>query len=202
MCSLLMSFPSRLTVRLSRSIDAFSELHNGIIKFGKEYCKGPLTESLPSYASSKIPADVPDFTSDSVASIGIRAAYVQHMISSTLAIRVFQPFLFTLSHRHEPANRLFEDMSRQLRRKSTRRESSWRQHTLHAAYTAPSAKQAVNKVAAEIVKEIYSDIKYLISYDDEEHVQAAVRRIVKIAAETWRYARCVENSGFECLRLS
>jgi len=165
-----------------------------IINLGREYCKGSLTEVLPSYASSKKPADLPDFTSDSAASIGIRAAYVQHIISYTLTIQVFQPFLFTLSRRHEPANRLFEDMSRQLRQKSTRRESSWRQHTLHAAYTAPSAKQAVNKAAADIVKEICSDIKYLLSYDEEEQVHAAVRRIVKIAAETWRYARYVENA--------
>lgn len=85
-------------------------------------------------------------------------------------------------------------MSRQLRQKSTRRESSWRQHTLHAAYTAQSAKQAVNKVASDIVKEICTEIKYLISYDEEEQVQTAVRRVVKIAAETWRYARYVENT--------
>ena len=176
------------------SLDAFSELRRGIIDLGREYCKGPLTEFLPSYACSKIPPDLPEFSSDSTASIAIRAAYVQHIISYTLTIRIFQPFLFTLSRRHEPANRLFEDMSRQLRQKSTRRESSWRQHTLHAAYTAQSAKQAVNKVASDIVKEICTEIKYLISYDEEEQVQTAVRRVVKIAAETWRYARYVENT--------
>ena len=178
---------------LSYSTDAFSELQTEIINLGREYCKGFLTEALPSCTLSKLPADLPDFKSDSPASIGIRAAYVQHIISHTLTIRVFQPFLFTLSRRHEPANRIFEDMSRQLRQKSTRRESSWRQHTLHAAYTAQSAKQAVNKAAAEIVKEICGGIKYLVSYKEEEQVHAAVRRIVKIAAETWRYARYVGN---------
>ena len=161
-----------------------------------EHCRGPLTKDLPSYVTSNIPAKLPDFSSDSSSSVGLRSLYVQHAITRTLTLRIFQPFLFTLSHRHAQANRLFEDMSRQLRQKSTRRESSWRQHTLHAAYTAPSAKQAVNKVAGDIVNDICSEIKYLIYPGGQEHIQAAVRRIVKIAAETWRYARSAKDTAF------
>ena len=177
-------------------MDAFTRLRKEVTELAIEHCRGPLTEDLPSYITSNIPANLPDFSSDSSASVGLRTLYVQHTIHRTLAFRIFQPFLFTLSHRHAQANRLFEDLSRQLRQKSTRRESSWRQHTLHAAYTAPNAKQVVNKVAREIVNDICGEIKYLIRPGQEEHIQAAVRRIVKIAAETWRYARSAQETAF------
>jgi hypothetical protein len=157
--------------------------------FAHKYCRGGTKEPLPNYVLSKLPVDLPDFTSDTPAAITILANYVQYLISSILNTLVFQPFIFTLSRRHEPVNEYFDDVSQQLRRKSTRREAHWRQHTLYAVYTAPDAKRAVNKVAADITKNICDELRYLISFEDEEQMHAAVRRIVKIAAETWRYAR-------------
>lgn len=80
-------------------------------------------------------------------------------------------------------------MSDHLRKKSTRREALWRQRTLHAAYTISSAKQSINKIAAFIVDEVVEAIKYFSNPTRWEQVTVAVRRIVKTAAETWRYAR-------------
>ena len=80
-------------------------------------------------------------------------------------------------------------MSDQLRKKSTRREALWRQRTLHAAYTISSAKQSINKIAAYIVDEVVDAIKYFTTHHRWEQVTVAVRRIIKTAAETWRYAR-------------
>lgn len=80
-------------------------------------------------------------------------------------------------------------MSDHLRKKSTRREALWRQRTLHAAYTISSAKQSINKIAAYIVDEVVDAIKYFTNHHRWEQVTVAVRRIIKTAAETWRYAR-------------
>jgi hypothetical protein len=80
-------------------------------------------------------------------------------------------------------------MSRKLRYKSIRKECVWRQHTLHAAYSVSSAKQSINKVATVIIDEIVNQIKHFADPKHLEKIITAVRRIVKIAAETWRYAR-------------
>lgn len=80
-------------------------------------------------------------------------------------------------------------MSDKLRHKSIRREAVWRQHTLHAAYTVSSAKQSINKVAAVIIEEILGELEHFANPSQMEHITVAVRRVVKMAAETWRYAR-------------
>ena len=80
-------------------------------------------------------------------------------------------------------------MSRKLRYKSIRKECIWRQHTLHAAYSVSSAKQSINKVATVIIDEIVDQIKHFADPKHLERIITTVRRIVKIAAETWRYAR-------------
>lgn len=76
-----------------------------------------------------------------------------------------------------------------MRSKSTRKEALWRQRTLHAAYTVSCAKQSINKIAAIIVDEIVNAIKHFANPTRWEQLTVAVRRIVKTAAETWRYAR-------------
>lgn len=119
----------------------------------------------------------------------MRQAYIQHIVSSVLTYRIFHPFLFTLGRRYDGADILFQDMSRKLRHKSTRREAVWRQHTLHAAYSVSSAKQSINKIATVIIDEIVSQIKHFADPKYLERITTAVRRVVKIAAETWRYAR-------------
>lgn len=117
------------------------------------------------------------------------AAYVKHHISDIITRFIFQPFLFVLDGRLAPADKLFQEMSEELKRKSTKREALWRQRTLHAAYTASSAKQSINKVATHIVEEILKAIKYFTHPTQWPHLTVAVRRVVKTAAEAWRYAR-------------
>lgn len=80
-------------------------------------------------------------------------------------------------------------MSNDLRNKSTRKEAVWRQHTLYAAYTAPTAKKMTNSAAGAVVEEIARQIRPFADAEKLELVYAGVRRIVKTAAETWRYAR-------------
>ena len=170
------------------SIDAFTQLRKQISDVAVERCKGSLGRT-PEKLLKDIPAEVPDFLADTPASIQLRAAYVQHTISRILSYRIFQPFLFTLSRRHEAADRLFQAMSQKLRHDSFRREAFWRQQTLHAAYTVSSAKQSINKIAAVIVEEIMEEIEHLTCPDEREQTKVAIRRIVKISAESWRYAR-------------
>ena len=116
-------------------------------------------------------------------------AYVEHTISAIITRRIFEPFLFVLSGRLRPADELFVEMSQNLKRKSIRREALWRQRTLHAAFTAASAKQSINRIATRIVDEIIDAVKPFAQRARWQHVTAAVRHIVKTAAETWRYAR-------------
>lgn len=129
------------------------------------------------------------FLSSSNGSARLRAAYIEHIISSVITRRIFQPFLFTLSFRQQSTDQLFQSWSDHMRSKSTRKEALWRQRTLHAAYTISSAKQCINKVAGSIVDEIIDAIKCFAHRARLERVTVAVRRIVKTAAETWRYAR-------------
>ena len=119
----------------------------------------------------------------------LRIGYVEHTISAIITRRIFQPFLFVLSDRLRSADQLFVEMSQNLKRKSTRREALWRQRTLHAAFTAAGAKRSINRIATSIVDEIIDAVKPFANRARWQHVTATVRRIVKTAAETWRYAR-------------
>lgn len=76
-----------------------------------------------------------------------------------------------------------------IRRKSVRREAFWRQQTLKAAYTTSDAKQSINVVAAVIVDEIVDHIKHFADPQQLDALLTGVRKIVKLAAETWRHAR-------------
>lgn len=76
-----------------------------------------------------------------------------------------------------------------IRRKSVRREAFWRQQTLKAAYTTSDAKQSINVVAAVIVDEIVDHIKHFADPKQLDALLSSIRRIVKLAAETWRHAR-------------
>ena len=146
-------------------------------------------QNLPDKASRLIPVDLAASFSSTQASPWFIAAFIKHTISSIITQRIFQPFLFVLSGRLQSADALFLEMSRNLKSKSTRREASWRQRTLHAAYTAANAKQTINNIANGIIDEIMDAIRYFTDRAKWQRVTAAVRRIVKTAAETWRYAR-------------
>lgn len=80
-------------------------------------------------------------------------------------------------------------MSNHIRDKSTRKESIWRQQTLLAAFTSSGAKQRINTAAGTVVEEIVNAIKHFADPKEEEGIKIAVKRIVKLAAETWRFAR-------------
>lgn len=170
------------------SDDAFHHLYKQISDLVVEHFSDDI-ESPPENVVKTIPQIIPPFCSNTESSIKLRAAYVEHLISRTISRRIFQPFLFTISLRHGSPDLLFQNMSDHLRKKSTRREALWRQRTLHAAYTISSAKQSINKIAAFIVDEVVEAIKYFTNSSRWEQVTVAVRRIVKTAAETWRYAR-------------
>ena len=164
------------------------QLRKQIEHLAAEHCKGAV-ENVPDGLLKNIPLGVPDFLSDTLASVQLRAVYVQCIISRILTQRIFEPFLFTLNRRHAGADYLFQTMSQKLRSESFRREAFWRQQTLHVAYTVSSAKQSINTVAAVIVDEITEEIQYLMCPGERESIKAAIRRIVKLSAESWRYAR-------------
>ncbi|EFE34706.1 uncharacterized protein ARB_06469 [Trichophyton benhamiae CBS 112371] len=172
----------------SMSIESFAELSRLIVEVSKTYFTYLPIEPPPDILA-KIPSDIPQFLDNTPASRELRAAYVQHVISKTLTYRIFQPFLFTLGRRYDKADTFFQMLSIDIRRKSVRREAFWRQQTLKAAYTTSDAKQAINVVAAVIVDEIVDHIRH---FTDPTHLDALltnVRKIVKLAAETWRLAR-------------
>ena len=125
----------------------------------------------------------------SLAATELRACYVQHLISSILLVRIFQPFLFTLGRRYGGVDTFLQSLSTDIRLKSERREAAWRQTTLRAAYTVSKAKEAINVVAAVIVDEIIDEIKYFARSSHWTAITAGVQRIVKSAAEVWRFAR-------------
>lgn len=177
-----------LTCYASLSIDAFSQLRRQIVQLSEEHFQN-LPIAPPNDVLARVPPGIPSFLANTDASRRLRQAYVQHVVSSVLTYRIFHPFLFTLGRRYDGADILFQDMSRKLRYKSIRKECVWRQHTLHAAYSVSSAKQSINKVATVIIDEIVNQIKHFADPKYLERIMTAVRRIVKAAAETWRYAR-------------
>lgn len=132
---------------------------------------------------------MPSFLENTPASRDLRSAYIQHFISKTLTYRIFQPFLFTLGRRYDKADTFFQMLSMDIRRKSVRREAFWRQQTLKAAYTTSDAKQSINVVAAVIVDEIIDHVKHFADPKKLDALLNGIRKLVKLAAETWRHAR-------------
>lgn len=169
-------------------MDCFGQLSRLIVALSKEHF-AYLPIDPPKDIQSKIPPELPSFLDNTTASRELRSAYVQHVISKTLNYRIFQPFLFTLGRRYDKADTFFQMLSMDIRRKSVRREAFWRQQTLKAAYTASDAKQSINVVAAVIVDEIIDHIKHFADPKQLNNLLASVRKIVKLAAETWRHAR-------------
>ncbi|KAL8772320.1 MAG: hypothetical protein Q9209_002532 [Squamulea sp. 1 TL-2023] len=128
---------------------------------------------------------MPPFLVDTPASALLRVAYVQSLISKIINRRIFQPFLFT----YDQFDDLFNEWGECLRDKSTKREAVWRQRTLHAAFSCPSSKPRINAFAATVVDEVIAAIKAFSGRTKREQLTAAVRKVIKTAAETWRLAR-------------
>lgn len=169
-------------------MDAFGQLSRLITQLSREHF-AYLPIDPPKDILEKIPPEMPSFLDNTPASRELRSAYVQHVVSKTLTYRIFQPFLFTLGRRYDKADTFFQVLSMDIRRKSVRREAFWRQQTLKAAYTTSDAKQSINVVAAVIVEEIVDHIKHFADPRQLDALLNGVRRIVKLAAETWRHAR-------------
>jgi hypothetical protein len=138
---------------------------------------------------AQVPTNLPSFLGDTTASRQVRAAYIAHTVSKLITYRVFGPFLFSLGRRYDKADGLFLSMSNHIRDKSTRKEAIWRQQTLLAAFTSSGAKQRINTAAGTVVEEIVNAVKHFADPKEEEGIKIAVKRIVKLAAETWRFAR-------------
>ncbi|KAF2270656.1 hypothetical protein CC78DRAFT_138211 [Lojkania enalia] len=167
---------------------SFSQLQKQIIDLATTHFKH-LPVSPPPDDLAQIPSGLPSFLGDTLASRQLRAAYIAHTVSKMVTFRVFGPFLFSLGRRYDKADSLFSSMSHHIREKSTRREAIWRQQTLLAAFTSSGAKQRINTAAGTVVDEIVAAIKNFADPKEEEAIRIAVRRIVKLAAETWRFAR-------------
>ena len=168
-------------------MDCFSQLSRYIVDLSREHF-GYLAYDPPGSVLNKIPPELPSFLDNTPASRELRSAYVQHLISKTLTWRIFQPFLFTLRD-HEEVDEFLETLSIEMRQKSVRREAFWRQQTLKAAYTTPDAKQSISIAANAVVREIVEEIRYFADPRELEGLVRGVRRIVKLAVETWRRAR-------------
>ncbi|KAF2400497.1 hypothetical protein EJ06DRAFT_432786 [Trichodelitschia bisporula] len=170
--------------------EAFARLTQQILELGEKHFQH-LTVSPPWEILKKVPRELPDMVGDTVSARNLRAAWVSHTVSSLLTSRIFTPFLFALGPGKEELDASFGAISSKLREKSVRRESVWRQHTLLAAYTQKDAKATINLVAGSVADEIMTEIAPWAdsTEDDDATLRAAVRRIVKLAAETWRYAR-------------
>ncbi|KAI4213029.1 MAG: hypothetical protein LQ351_004373 [Letrouitia transgressa] len=163
--------------------DAFNDLHRQISCLAEEHFSECPTH-LPNDVAAKIPQAMPSFSANTEASNQLRSAYIESLVSSVLNERIFQHFLFT----HPQLDRAFNEWAGHIRSKSTKREALWRQYTLHAAFTCQSSKQLINAVAADIVEDIVITIRHFASRSKWARITAAVRKIVKTAAETWRYA--------------
>jgi hypothetical protein len=139
----------------------------------------------------RVPKQIPSIFEDSITSKQARTAYVSHLISTILVERVFTPFLFGLGTRCDETADILAKVSDRIRVRSALREATWRQHTLLAAYTTTDAKARMNQEAGKVVDEIMEAIMPLYVEGDiqRDEVRQKIRNIVKLAVETWRYAR-------------
>ncbi|KAL8693214.1 MAG: hypothetical protein Q9218_001926 [Villophora microphyllina] len=173
--------------------EAFDCLTKQISDLAQEFCSiCPLR--LSSEITRSIPPNLPPFLTDTPASSLIRVAYVQSLVADVINRRIFQHFLFTF----DDLDSVFNEWAEYLYSKSTKREAIWRQRTLHAAFSCPSSKPRINKFATSIIDEILYVIKPFSDGNQKEQMLAAVKKIVKKAAETWRYAR-IELSRISAL---
>ncbi|KAF2753242.1 hypothetical protein EJ05DRAFT_224310 [Pseudovirgaria hyperparasitica] len=145
--------------------------------------------NLSAETTSTIPSELPPFLANTPPAKHVRTAYIAHLISTILTRRIFSPFLFSLPRSDTATDTLLASMSSHLQLKSTKKEAIWRQHTLTAAFQCDGAKAQINSVAGSVVEDITAALKPFALPAARSDVNAAVRRIVKLAAETWRLAR-------------
>lgn len=169
------------------SHDAFNSLQSQISHLAVRYFRdGP--KQAPNDVIERIPKKLSSILSNTDPSKQLRVAYIEHMVSSAITHQIFEPFLFTLAIRRKSMDNLVTEWSESLWEKSKTGQTFFRQQILHAAYTSPSAKQSINKAAMVIVDNILDAITPFADQANWESIRVGIRRIVKLAAETWRYA--------------
>ncbi|KAL8652895.1 MAG: hypothetical protein Q9226_004081 [Calogaya cf. arnoldii] len=168
----------------ARFREAFGTLQQQISGLAQDFCEICPPE-IPSQVARCLPPNLPPFLVDTPASAPVRIAYIQSLISNIINRRIFQPFLFTYAE----LDSHFNEWGECLGNKSTKREAIWRQRTLHAAFSCASSKPKINTFAASVVDEVISAIKPFAARNERDQLKAAVRKIIKTAAETWRFAR-------------
>lgn len=168
-------------------MDCFSELHILIRNASQEHFAyvpiDPPTEIL-----KKIPRGIPQFLDNTAVSRELRAAYIQHYISKILTYRIFYPFIFTLGQidKEDTASQI---LSTDTTPSSVHHEPEWRQQTLKAVYSTSDATKAINTVVGTVQDEIMDHIKHFADPHHLDDLILRLRRIIELAAETWRHAR-------------
>jgi len=170
------------------SREGFHQLAVQIAKVSRE-CFVELPATISKERMFVIPDEIPTFMDTTAPAGEIRACYIQYLISSILHVRIFQPFLFTLRRQYAGVDTFLQSLSKDICRKSERREAIWRQTTLRAAYTVSKAKEAINVVTAAIVDEIVDEIKHFAHHSAWPAIIGGTQCIVRSAAEVWRFAR-------------
>ena len=103
--------------------------------------------------------------------------------------RIFDPLLFVLQASEDKTTaEALAQVASAIKNKSTMKESCWRQQTLFAIYSSAGAKEKINKVANQIINEIYLAIRPFTVSKWNNCILEALRKIVKTAIEVWRYA--------------
>ncbi|KAK8229776.1 hypothetical protein HDK77DRAFT_82761 [Phyllosticta capitalensis] len=173
-------------------LGAFSRLQRQVLAVSSNHFK-KLPDPPPADLQSNLPSGLPNFLADSPSAAHLRVSYAMYSISKVLTKRIFEPFFFSPDGDSDESVKLLKEISTQLREKDPLREATWRQHTLSALFRGHDAKRRINAAASSVVDEICKTLEPLLANKiDEELVRAEVRRIVKLAAETWRFA-CIER---------
>ena len=174
----------------SLSIEAFHDLREQLHTLSGSLTTAMLRRPFPTLVSGMVPF-CNESLLDQLDTLPGRSVLLHCLIVRALNDRIFRPFLFTVGRHQEPADQRFKDISQSLVQRSTEQEANWRQQISHAAYTAPNAQQCVNRTAASIVEEIMDSVDAMMYVRDRTTLRAGVQNIVKLAAESWRYARSV-----------